>query len=199
MHRRGNRFGPRAAWRDLLRAGCGLIAMVGRPYNVLFLCNGNSARSIMAEALMNHWSRGRFKGYSAGSHPKGTVHSIALEFLDFMKIAREGARSKDWNEFAQPGAPVMDFVFTVCDRTAAEECPVWPGQPITAQWAVEDPAIVQGTKADKWAAFHRAFKLLDTRIKLFLSLPVASVDRIRLQRNVDEIGVAPSTPDHSAS
>ena len=175
------------------------MGLVSRRYNVLFLCNGNSARSILAEALINHRSRGQFKGYSGGSHPKGTVHPIALEFLDFMRIAREGARSKDWNEFAQPGAPVMDFVFTVCDRAAAEECPVWPGQPITAQWAVEDPAIVQGTKADQWAAFHRAFKLLDTRIKLFLSLPVASVDRIRLQRSVDEIGLTPSTPDQSAS
>lgn len=115
-----------------------------------------------------------------------------------MRVAHEGARSKDWNEFAQPGAPVMDFVFTVCDRAAAEVCPVWPGQPITAQWAVEDPAIVQGTEADKWVAFRHAFKLLDTRIKLFLSLPMSSLDRIRLQRSVDEIGKTPSAPDDSA-
>ncbi len=176
-----------------------VTAMIERPYNVLFLCTGNSARSIMAEALLNHWSRGQFKGFSAGSHPTGTVHPIALELLERMRVPREGARSKDWSEFAQPDAPEMDFVFTVCDRAAAEVCPVWPGQPMTAHWAVDDPAIVQGTEADKWVGFRQAFKILDTRIKLFLSLPISSLDNIRLQRRIDEIGkMKPLTDDPAA-
>lgn len=162
--------------------------MATRPYNVLFLCTGNSARSIMAEALMNHLGRGRVTGFSAGSHPRRTVHPIALELLEHMRIPHEGARSKDWAEFAAPDAPVMDFVFTVCDRAAAEVCPVWPGQPMTAQWAVEDPAIVTNSEVQQWVAFRQAFKILDTRIKLFLSLPVSSLDRIRLQRKLDDIG-----------
>jgi protein-tyrosine-phosphatase len=173
--------------------------MSSQPYNVLFLCTGNSARSIIAEALINHGSQGRFKGFSAGSHPRGTVHPIALELLDRMKIPHEGARSKDWNEFAQPGAPVMDFVFTVCDRAAAEICPVWPGQPMTAHWAVEDPAAVQGPEVEQWVAFRYAFKILDTRIKLLLSLPVSSLDRIRLQQKIDDIGTMKAPPDEAQS
>lgn len=171
--------------------------MNATPYNVLFLCTGNSARSIMGEALLNHWARGQFKGYSAGSHPQGSVHPIALELLDRMRIPHPDARSKDWKEFAKPGAPVMDFVFTVCDRAAAEVCPIWPGQPMTAQWSVEDPALERGSDADQWIAFREAYRLLDTRIKLFLSLPIASLDRIRLQRNLDDIGrtqFAPGEP-----
>jgi arsenate reductase len=184
---------------DVLHTAHRVNTVIERPYNVLFLCTGNSARSIMAEALINHWSQGQFNGFSAGSHPTGTVHPIALELLERMNVPHEGARSKDWSEFARPGAPVMDFVFTVCDRAAAEVCPVWPGQPMTAQWAVEDPAIVQGTQADKWVGFRHAFKILDTRIKLFLSLPLSSLDNIRLQRKLDDIGkMKPSTHDSAA-
>ncbi len=171
--------------------------MSSKPYNVLFLCTGNSARSILAEALLNHTSRGQFRGYSAGSHPRGSVHPIAFELLDRMNIPHEGARSKDWNEFAQPGAPVMDFVFTVCDRAAEEICPVWPGQPMTARWAVEDPALAKPTDVDQWVAFRQAFKVLDTRIKLFLSLPLSSLDRIRLQRKLDDIGATTLRRDES--
>jgi arsenate reductase len=167
--------------------------MGDQPYNALFLCTGNSARSIMAEALINHHGRGRFVGFSAGSHPKGTVHPIALELLDRMHVPHEGARSKSWSEFAQPEAPVMDFVFTVCDRAAAEICPVWPGQPMTAHWGVEDPVLERASETARWVAFRHAFKILDTRIKLLLSLPVSSLDRIRLQRRLDEIGV--TNPD----
>lgn len=169
--------------------------MDDQPYNVLFLCTGNSARSILGEALINHWGRGQFRGFSAGSHPKGAVHPIALALLDRMHISHAGARSKDWSEFAAPGAPVMDFVFTVCDRAAAEVCPVWPGQPMTAHWSVEDPVLEQADETAQWVAFRHAFKILDTRIKLLLSLPVASLDRIRLQRNLDEIGVTRPAPD----
>jgi arsenate reductase len=171
-------------------------AVIDRPYNVLFLCTGNSARSVIGEALINRWGRGQFRGFSAGSHPRGAVHPIALELLEHMRIPHGGARCKDWAEFAAPGAPVMDFVFTVCDRAAAEVCPVWPGQPMTAQWAVEDPAIVTRSEVEQWVAFRQAFKILDTRIKLFLSLPISSLDNIRLQRKLDDIGtMKPSSGD----
>lgn len=164
--------------------------METRPFNVLFLCTGNSARSIFAECLANHWGRGRFKGFSAGSHPRGSVHPVALELLERMRMPTAGLRSKSWDEFARPEAPEMDFVFTVCDRAAGETCPVWPGQPMTAHWGVADPAAVEGREADQWLAFREAFRILDTRIKLFASLPIASLDRIRLQRQVNEIGRA---------
>ena len=157
-------------------------------YNVLFLCTGNSARSIMAEALVNRFGRGKFRGYSAGSHPKGAVHPIALELLKHMNLPTDGLRSKSWDDFAQPGAPLLDFVFTVCDNAAGEVCPVWPGQPITAHWGVEDPAAAQGSEAERWLAFRRAFNALDNRIKIFLSLPIASLDRMRLKQRLDEIG-----------
>jgi arsenate reductase len=154
----------------VLRTARRVNAVIDRPYNVLFLCTGNSARSIMAEALLNHWSRGQFKGFSAGSQPTGTVHPVALELLDRMRVAHEGARSKDWSEFAQQGAPEMDFVFTVCDRAAAEVGPVWPGQPMTAHWAVEDPAIAQEKEADKWIGFRQAFKILGLREIVWVTL-----------------------------
>lgn len=162
--------------------------METRPYNVLFLCTGNSARSIFAECLANHWGRGRFRSFSAGSHPRGSIHPIALELLRRMQMPTEGLRSKSWDEFARPGAPELDFVFTVCDRAAGETCPVWPGQPMTAHWGVEDPAAVEGTETEKWVAFRLAFKILDARIKIFSSLPIASLDRIKLQRRLTEIG-----------
>jgi arsenate reductase len=162
--------------------------MADRPYNVLFLCTGNSARSILAEALINHWGRGRFQGFSAGSHPKGEVHPIALELLKHMKLPTEGLRSKSWDELATPGATPLDFVFTVCDNAAGEVCPYWPGQPMTAHWGVPDPAAVEGTDTEKWLAFRETFRLLDNRIKIFTSLPIGSLDRIKLKEHLDAIG-----------
>lgn len=162
--------------------------MAARPFNVLFLCTGNSARSILAESLVNHWGRGKFRGFSAGSHPKGQVHPIALGLLTHMKLPTEGLRSKDWSEFALTGSPHLDFVFTVCDRAAAEVCPVWPGQPMTAHWGVADPAAAEGSDTEKWLAFREAFKVLENRIKIFVSLPFASLNRLKLQQRLDEIG-----------
>ena len=158
------------------------------PYNVLFLCTGNSARSIMAEALVNHWGRGRFHGFSAGSHPKGAVHPMALELLRRYHLPVDGLRSKSWDEFAQPGSPPLHFVFTVCDRAAAEVCPIWPGQPMTAHWGVEDPAAVEGSDEAKVRAFNQAFRELDARIKIFTSLRLELLDRMALQRELDAIG-----------
>ena len=171
--------------------------MSDRPYNVLFLCSGNSARSIIAEVLLNQWGRGRFRGFSAGSHPKGAVHPIALELLKHLNLPTAGLRSKDWNEFASPGAEPLDFVFTVCDNAAKEVCPYWPGQPMTAHWAVPDPAAVEGTETGKWVAFREAFRLLDNRIKIFTSLPLTSLDRIKLQERLDAIGKT-RPPERSA-
>jgi len=168
--------------------------MAIRPYNVLFLCTGNSARSIIGEALINFWGQGKFKGFSAGSHPKGTVHPTALELLRRMSLPTEGLRSKSWDEFAVPGAPPLDFVFTVCDSAAAEVCPYWPGQPVTAHWGVPDPAAVESSDADKWVAFRTTFQALDSRIKVFTSLPLASLDRIRLKEQLDAIGRSKSPP-----
>jgi protein-tyrosine-phosphatase len=159
-----------------------------RPFNVLFLCTGNSARSILAEQLLNHWGHGDFVGYSAGSHPKGAVHPIAVSLLQHMKLPTAGLRSKSWDEFAAPGAPALDFVFTVCDNAAGEMCPVWPGQPVTAHWGVEDPAAVEGPDTEKWLAFRTAFRELENRIKVFTSLPIRSLDRIRLKERLDAIG-----------
>src|SRR3984885_5676382 len=146
-----------------------------RIYNALFLCTGNSARSILAESLMNHWGRGRFRAFSAGSHPKGVVHPIALELLKQMKFPTERLRSKPWDEFAEPGAPPIDFVITVCDNAADEVCPIWPGQPTKAHWGIPDPAAVEGSDTEKWMAFRDAFRALENRIKLFLSVPLASI------------------------
>lgn len=165
--------------------------MADRPYNVLFLCTGNSARSILAESLINHWGRGRFVGLSAGSHPKGAVHPMALDLLTQMKFPTEGLRSKSWDEFAAPGAPPLDFVFTVCDNAAGEMCPVWPGKPVTAHWGVPDPAAVAGTDADQWIAFQSAFEALENRIKTFVSLPISSLDRLKLQDRLNAIGKTP--------
>jgi protein-tyrosine-phosphatase len=157
-------------------------------YNVLFLCTGNSARSILAEVLLNHWGKGRFRAFSAGSFPKGAVHPMALDQLGAAGLPVTGLRSKSWSEFAEPGAPVMDFVFTVCDQAAAEVCPVWPGQPMTAHWGVPDPAAVEGAEAARRQAFRMAFRALEARIKLFTSLRVEALDRLSLKRRVDEIG-----------
>jgi arsenate reductase len=162
--------------------------MDSRAYNVLFLCSGNSARSILAEQLVNFWGRGEFRGFSAGSHPKGKVHPIALALLNQMSLPTDGLRSKSWDEFAAPGAPGLDFVFTVCDNAAGEVCPVWPGQPMTAHWGVEDPAAVEGSETERWLAFRQAFRELENRIKLFTSLPIRSLDRLKLQERLDAIG-----------
>jgi arsenate reductase len=162
--------------------------MPDRPYNVLFLCTGNSARSILAESLMNHWGRGRYRGFSAGSHPKGAVHPIALELLRQMQFPTEELRSKAWDEFAEPGAPPIDFVITVCDNAAGEVCPIWPGHPMIAHWGIPDPAAVEGSDTQKWAAFRDAFQTLQSRIKLFLSLPLASLDNMKLKERVNAIG-----------
>ena len=162
--------------------------MAERARNVLFLCTGNSARSIFAETLINHWGRGRFRGYSAGSFPKGAPHPYALELLSKLGFPTAGLRSKSWNEFASPDAPPLDFVFTVCDQAAKEPCPVWPGQPMTAHWGVADPVAVEGTERERRDAFRRAFRELENRIKLFTSLPLDKLDRIALKKKVDEIG-----------
>jgi protein-tyrosine-phosphatase len=163
-------------------------AAVGRPCNVLFLCTGNSARSILAEALLNSRGQGRFRAFSAGSHPTGRVNPLALELLAKRGIGTGGARSKSWDEFAQPGAPALDFIITVCDNAAGEVCPVWPGHPLTAHWGVADPAAVEGPGIEKMRAFEEAFRILDRRISLFISLPIASLDRPLLRDRVREIG-----------
>lgn len=158
------------------------------PANVLFLCTGNSARSIMAESLLNGLGRGRFRAFSAGSFPKATVRPEAIALLREHGLPTEGLRSKPWDEFAVAGAPVMDFVFTVCDQAANEPCPVWPGQPVTAHWGVPDPAAVEGPTALVMLGFRDAFRMLDQRIKLFVALPFDKLSGIAIQRKVDEIG-----------
>lgn len=162
--------------------------MDAQVYNVLFLCTGNSARSILAEVLLDHWGKGRFKGYSAGSFPKGAVHPLALAVLERHGLPTAGLRSKSWSEFAQPDAPVMDFVFTVCDQAAGEVCPIWPGNPITAHWGVPDPAAVEGTGEERRRAFRDAFRRLEARIKLFIALPIDKLDRMALKRRAGGIG-----------
>jgi arsenate reductase len=157
-------------------------------YNVLFLCTGNSARSIMAEAILNFKGKPRFIAYSAGSHPSATVRVEALQRLDSARISTHNLRSKSWNEFSKPGAPKLDFVFTVCDNAAKEVCPIWPGQPMTAHWGVPDPAAVQSSPQEVDRAFREAFTILDRRISLFLSLPLASIDRLALKKEIDRIG-----------
>src|SRR5882757_6408511 len=161
--------------------------MQGR-YNVLFLCTGNSARSIMAEAIMNQKGRPNFTAYSAGSHATGKIRPEAVKQLQVAKLPTENLRSKNWDEFAKPGAPVMDFVFTVCDSAAKEVCPIWPGQPMTAHWGVADPAAVEGTPEEIERAFRDAFVTLGRRVSLFLSLPLASLDTLAIKREVDRIG-----------
>jgi protein-tyrosine-phosphatase len=162
--------------------------MADTPYNVLFLCTGNSARSIMAEAIIDRLGQGRFKGFSAGSHPKGEVHPFALDLLKRLNFATDTIRSKSWDEFAGQGAPRMDFVFTVCDDAAKEECPYWPGQPMTAHWGLPDPAAAQGNEAGRRLAFADAFRMLNNRISIFVSLPMKSLDKLSLQKRLDEIG-----------
>jgi arsenate reductase len=162
--------------------------MADRLYNVLFLCTGNSARSILAECLIDHWGKGRFKGYSAGSFPKGTVHPMALDLLRELHLPTEGLRSKSWDEFAKPNAPVMDFVFTVCDQAAGEVCPIWPGNPITAHWGLPDPAAVSGPPVAQMRAFRETLRALDKRMKIFTSLRIEALDRLALKHKADEIG-----------
>jgi protein-tyrosine-phosphatase len=162
--------------------------MADTPYNVLFLCTGNSARSIMAEAIIDRLGQGRFKGFSSGSHPKGEVHPFALDLLKRLNFATDTIRSKSWDEFAGQGAPRMDFVFTVCDDAAKEECPYWPGQPMTAHWGLPDPAAAQGNEAGRRLAFADAFRMLNNRISIFVSLPMKSLDKLSLQKRLDEIG-----------
>lgn len=162
--------------------------MSDRIYNVLFVCTGNSARSIIAEGLMNDLGQGRFKAHSAGSHPKGAVHPMALDALVRMQIPGDGFRSKSWDEFAQPGAPALDFVFTVCDQAAGETCPFWPGQPTTAHWGMPDPAAVEGSEADRQKAFWDTAVTLKRRIELLLALPIGRLDSLALQQAVKTIG-----------
>lgn len=162
--------------------------MSDRIFNVLFLCTGNSARSIMAEAILNRAGKGRFRAFSAGSHPKGFVEPMALDLLRKAEMPTDQAQSKSWDEFARPGVEPLDFVFTVCDSAAAEICPVWPGQPMTAHWGVPDPAAVDGNGAERGLAFAEAFRILNTRISIFVSLPIRSLDRMSLQHRLDEIG-----------
>jgi arsenate reductase len=159
-------------------------------YSVLFLCTGNSARSIMAEAIMNKKGFPTFTVYSAGSHPKGVVHPAALRQIEIAKLPTTGMRSKDWSEFAKPGAPKLDVVFTVCDNAAKEVCPIWPGQPMTAHWGVPDPAVVEGTPEQVERAFRDAYIMLERRISLFLSLPLSSLDKLAIKKKIDRIGHA---------
>ncbi|MCO5065137.1 MAG: arsenate reductase ArsC [Rhizobiaceae bacterium] len=164
--------------------------MTDRIHNVLFLCTGNSARSIMAESILRKEGAGRFRAFSAGSQPKGAVNPFALKVLAAMDYPTDGMRSKNWDEFAVAGAPVMDFVFTVCDNAAGESCPVWPGQPMTAHWGIEDPAEVEGSDIDKERAFSTAARYLKNRIEAFLNLPIAAVDRLALERQLRRIGAS---------
>jgi arsenate reductase len=162
--------------------------MSDRPFNVLFLCTGNSARSIMAEAILNKIGAGKFRAFSAGSQPKGRVHPEALQLLQSLGYDTSSFRSKSWSEFADPGAPLLDFVFTVCDNAAGEVCPVWPGQPMTAHWGVPDPAEAKGTPAEVALASKDAYRMLNQRIGIFTSLPLRSLDRLSLQSKLREIG-----------
>jgi len=162
--------------------------MTEHTFNVLFLCTGNSARSIMAESLLNHHGKGRFHAFSAGSHPKKAPHPYALELLRSLKLPTDWLYSKSWDVFAKPDAPSMDFVFTVCDNAANEVCPIWPGQPMTAHWGVFDPASVEGTEVERRDAFRHAFRELENRIRIFASLRPEKLDRIALKRKIDEIG-----------
>jgi arsenate reductase len=171
----------------------------GNVFNVLFLCTGNSARSIMAEAILNREGRGKFRAFSAGSQPKGRIHPYALDLLRKLNFDVGGFRSKSWSEFARPDAPKLDFVFTVCDNAAAEVCPVWPGQPMTAHWGIPDPAAATGNEAEVRLAFADAFRMLNNRISIFTSLPMRSLDKLALQRQLDAIGKSKGTSETSAT
>lgn len=159
-----------------------------RPYNVLFLCTGNSARSIMAECSLTRWGRGRFRVFSAGSRPRGLIHPMTLEVLQRLNFPLEGLRSKSWDEFARPDSPPLDFVFTVCDQAASEPCPVWPGQPMTAHWGIEDPAAFVGPPDAQMRAFQRAYMELDSRIRIFTNLRLEELDKLALKRRLEDIG-----------
>jgi len=162
--------------------------MIERPFNVLFLCTGNTARSILSESILNQIGNGRFRAFSAGSHPSGTINPYVLELLKMRGLPTADLRSKSWNEFAGPDAPVLDFVFTVCDNAAGEVCPIWPGQPITAHWGIEDPASVEGDDETRRKAVLTAFTLLNHRISIFVSLPITKLDAMSLKRELDVIG-----------
>jgi arsenate reductase (thioredoxin) len=162
--------------------------MADRPFNVLFLCTGNSARSLLAEAILNREGMGRFHAYSAGSHPRAAPHPYTIDLLKRLNHDTSQVRSKSWDEFAAPGAPKLDFVFTVCDQAAAEPCPFWPGQPMTAHWGMPDPAAVEGNEAEKRLAFSEAYRMLRNRISIFVSLPMGSLDKLALQDRLDSIG-----------
>lgn len=172
--------------------------MTDRIYNVLFLCTGNTARSILAESIMRKDGQGRFRAFSAGSQPKGRVNPFALKVLESLNYPTDGMRSKSWQEFAAQDAPVMDFVFTVCDNAAGEVCPVWPGQPMTAHWGLPDPAAAAGSDAEKAALFADVYRMLATRIGIFVNLPVASLDKMSLQKRLDEIGKAKGVAELNA-
>ncbi len=159
-------------------------------YNLLFLCTGNSARSILGEVIANRFGMGKLRGFSAGSFPKGDVHPLTLKLLADLKLPIENLRSKSWEEFAAPGAPQMDFVFTVCDQAAGEVCPIWPGQPMKAHWGVPDPAAATGAETERLKAFREVFTILKRRIELFANLPLASLDRMSLRKRIDEIGAS---------
>ena len=165
--------------------------MADRIYNVLFLCTGNSARSVMAEALLNHMGKGRFKAYSAGSHPTGRVNPFTLELLDKNRLPTANLRSKSWDEFSAPKAPRMDFTLTVCDKAAGEVCPIWPGQPMSAHWGFEDPAAFEGPDDKKRERFEQVFRQIMTRLRIFLSLPIERLDRLSLHQRIREIGKTP--------
>lgn len=170
-----------------------------RVYNVLFLCTGNSARSILAEVLLNQGGKGRFKAYSAGSFPKGEVNPHATRLLETLKLSTDGLRSKSWDEFAKPGAPPLDFIITVCDNAAGEVCPIWPGKPVTAHWGIPDPAAAEGSDAEIAAAFATAARQLRARIDLFLNLPLASIDRMTIQNRLKDIQAKASQSDNDAA
>jgi arsenate reductase (thioredoxin) len=177
-----------------------IIRMTAAPekksFNVLFLCTGNSARSIMAEAILNRAGRGDFHAYSAGSHPKGTVHPFTLDLLRKLNFDVTGLRSKSWSEFGQPGAPKLDFVFTVCDDAANETCPLWPGQPMTAHWGIPDPAAVRGTEVEQRLAFSDALRMLTNRINIFVALPIKSLSALALKTQLDALGKASASNDN---
>jgi protein-tyrosine-phosphatase len=169
--------------------------MTQPPYNILFLCTGNSARSILAEAIMNRAGRGRFKAWSAGSHPKGEVHPQALNLLQSLNYPIEGLRSKSWDEFEAPGAPHLDFIVTVCDNAAGEVCPIWPGKPVRSHWGIPDPAAVEGSPSEVSLAFAEAYRQMSNRIGLFLALPIAKLDGLSIKRRMDEIGQTQDEPE----
>ena len=179
---------------EIIEAVCGrsrrTSALTDRLYNVLFVCTGNTCRSIMGESLMNYWGAHQFRGYSAGSSPRGKVHPLTLELLTDMRLPTDGLRSKSWSEFASQGARPLDFVFTVCDNAAREISPSWPGEPVRAHWGVDDPAALNFSEAEMWSAFSQAFKVMETRVKLFANLPIASLTRLNLQAWADAIGNA---------